>query len=499
MKSLRAPLAVILAASLAGCTVGPDYHPPKPPTEGRYTTSPQPGETASADTPAGGAQRFEEARDIPADWWQVFQSKALDELVRRALADSPQLAGTRAKLTRAQQDLKARRGEKNVPAIDAGLRVNSVDVHPESLGVPALPIDTPLTLYDASVSISYTLDLFGKTRRELEALQADVDVRAFEDEGTRLMLAGNVVTAAIRMAALHDEIEQTEAVVALQEQRLTITQRLEALGGVPHLDVVTQSGELARTRAGLPALHEALEQTRHRLAVYLGQAPGDAEIPDLKLSDLTLPAELPLTLPSELVRQRPDIRAAEALLHEASARVGVATANFYPQLTLSGTAGSLATALGDLFSSGTGFYFLGANLVQKLFRGGELKAQKRSAVAAFDEAGAAYQETVLEGLRNVADTLVALDADAKTLKERADAARFAEEAYEITSKRYESGGVSHVELIDAERRHREATVELTQAAADRYADSAALFQALGGGWWSQAPAEGGAIRTSARP
>ena len=470
---MRRATSLLLLAALSSCTVGPDYKPPEPPTVTRYRS-----ETAAP--PAG----VVEGRDVPAAWWTLFQSAALDALVREALEQNPKLAGAQAALRKAQGDIAGKKSAR-YPSIDARAAVNSVDVQPESLGVPVLPIDTPLTLYDASVSVKYTLDLFGKTRRELEALQSRADYQTFQLEGTRLMLAGNVVTAAIRIAALTDQIELTQAIVDVQAERLVIAEKLEALGGIPHLEVVTQAADLARTRATVPPLRAQLEKTGHRLAIYLGRAPGEAEIPALHLSDFKLPGELPLTLPSELARQRPDIRAAEALLHEASARVGVATANFYPQITLSATAGSLATALGDLASSGTGFYFIGASLLQPLFHGGELKAQKRGAVAAFDQAGAAYREAVLAGLQDVADTLSALEHDGATSSERAEAAKLAEDALSITTKRYDAGGVSHIVLLDAQRQHREAVLARTEADAARYADSAALFQALGGGWWTE--------------
>jgi NodT family efflux transporter outer membrane factor (OMF) lipoprotein len=222
---------------------------------------------------------------------------------------------------------------------------------------------------------------------------------------------------------------------------------------------------------------------RHRLAVYIGQPPGAAKLPEFKLTDLQLPPELPLSLPSELARQRPDIRAAEALLQQAGARVGVATANLYPQITLSANVGSLASNGGDLFSSGSGFYLLGASLTQPLFHGGELEAKRRSAIAAYDQAGAAYQEAVLQGFQNVADVLRALEADASKLKDRTEAATQARTYHDITSARFKAGGVSYFFLLDAQRKLHGALIDRTQALADRYADSAALFQALGGGWW----------------
>jgi NodT family efflux transporter outer membrane factor (OMF) lipoprotein len=462
--------------------VGPDYEPPEPPTVERYLATPEANETVSADHPAGQAQRFVRDRDIPAEWWTLFESPALDALVRQALSDSPSLAQARAKLVRAQETLQARTGATRYPQIDASLQSNRVDVDSDAFESPVFGEQFPLRLSVASVSVAYTVDLFGRNRRELEALSASVAYEQFEHEAARLMLAGNVVTAAIEEASLREQIEATEAAVAIQARQLEMVQRLEQLGAVPRLDVVLQSGALATTRSTLPALQERLEQTRHRLAVYLGQPPGEAQLPELRFAELRLPTELPLSLPSDLARQRPDIRAAEALLHEASARVGVAAASFYPQFTLSAMAGGVA--VDPLINGTAGFSLLAAALAQPLFNGGQLKSQKRVAEAAFDQAGAAYREVVLSGLQDVADTLVSLDADAKTLKERANAAALAKTAYDITSRQYEAGGVSLLAVLDAQRQYLATAVDEARAIGERFVDSAALFQALGGGWWN---------------
>jgi len=476
------PIAGSAVVAIAGCAVGPDYEPPEPPAVERYLAGPDTRETVSADHPAGQAQRLVLDRDIPAEWWTLFQSPALDALVRQALSDSPSLAQARAKLVRAQETLRARTGATRYPQIDANVIGNRVDVDSDSFESPAFGEQFPLTLQAASVSIAYTVDLFGRNRRELEALTASVDYEQFELEATGLMLAGNVVTAAIEEASLREQIAATEAAVAIGARQLELVERLEQLGAVPRLDVVLQGGELARTRAALPALRERLEQTRHRLAVYLGQPPGEAQLPELRFADLRLPTELPLSLPSDLARQRPDIRAAEALLHEASARVGVAAASFYPQFTLSAMAGGVA--IDPLINGTAGFSLLAASLAQPLFRGGQLKSQKRMAEAAFDQAGAAYREVVLSGLQNVADILVSLDADARTLRERAEASKLARTAYDITSKQYEAGGVSLFTMLDAQRQYLATSVDEARAIGDRFVDSAALFQALGGGWWN---------------
>ena len=488
--SLRRAVAVAvlpgLVGPIAGCVpVGPDFRRPEPPTVTRYPTTSVADETVSADGPGGEAQRFVGERDIPAEWWTLFECPALDALVRQALRDSPTLAKARAKLVRAHEELQAREGTK-YPKVDAGASVNSVGVDSGAIESDVLQEAFPLTLSAASVSVSYTLDLFGRNRRELEALQASVAYEEFELEAARLMLAGTVVTAAIEEASLREQIEATETAIAIETRQLEIVERLEQLGAVSTLDVVMQRGELARTRAALPVLRQRLEQTRHRLAIYLGQPPATAELPELRFADLRLPIELPLSLPSDLARQRPDIRAAEALLHEASARVGVATANLYPRITLTGTGGAVAVT--PLLNGIAAFALLGASITQPLFHGRELKAQKRSAVAAFDQAGAAYHEVVLSGLQDVADILVTLDADAKTLRERAEAAKLAKTAYDITSRRYEAGGVSLLVLLDAQRQQLAASVDEIRAIGDRFVHSAALFQALGGGWWNAEPA-----------
>jgi NodT family efflux transporter outer membrane factor (OMF) lipoprotein len=254
------------------------------------------------------------------------------------------------------------------------------------------------------------------------------------------------------------------------------------------VDVKNQTALVAQTASRLPSLRAQLAQTIHLLALYTGVAPGDAELPAIELADLRLPAELPVTLPSALARQRPDIRASEALLHRASANIGVATANLYPRLTLSGSAASDRTSFSDVFAHGINVWSIGANLLQPLFRSTELQARKRSAEAAYDQAAAAYRQTVLQGLQNVADVLRALEADAQALAARTEQAAQAEQAYRITLERYRLGGVSQLAVLDAERQRLEAALERVQAAANRYADSAALLQALGGGWWNREPA-----------
>jgi NodT family efflux transporter outer membrane factor (OMF) lipoprotein len=478
-------ICCVVCAAVAACANEP-VRPPQVASPAAYTPGAAVEQTASAgDMHGGHAQRFIAGQDIPAQWWTLFRSPALDALVRQALDHSPTMARAGAKLRQVQEEHAARSGASQWPRVDATRSANRIDVNPQSLGAQNLPFSTPFNLFLASVGVSYHFDLFGATRNELQALQAEIDHQRYELEATRLMLAGNVVTAAIREASLREQIATSEQIIALQQRRLGIVERLEQLGTAAQGDVVAQRLELAQTRGLVPGLQRQLEQVRHRLAVYVGQSPGEAQLPQFHLADLQLPAQMPLSLPSELARQRPDIRAAEALLQQAGARVGVATANLYPQITLSANAGSLATRAGDLFGGGTAFYLLGASLSQPIFRGGELQARRRAAIATYEQAAAAYQEVVLQGLQNVADVLRALQADAQQLRERADAAVHARRYYDIVSARHRAGGVSQYLLLDAERKLQSALLDRTRAVADRYADSAALLQALGGGWWKE--------------
>jgi NodT family efflux transporter outer membrane factor (OMF) lipoprotein len=469
-------------ATLAGCA-GEPVRPPEIPATDRYTTTDLPAQ-AAVDVHGGGAQTFEAGMDVPAQWWTLFQSPALDALVRQAIEASPTLAQARARLTQAQEDASAFRGGTQLPRVDANLAAYKVDLEPDSIGAPNLPVDMPLNLYLATIGVSYTFAIVGANRHGLEALRAAIDHRQYEVEAARLMLAGNVVTAAIREASLREQIARTREIIAAQENQLMIVEKLEQLGTAAGVDVIAQRLELAQTRAQLPGLESQLEQLRHRLAVYTGQPPGAAKLPEFHLADLKLPQALPLTVPSKLAQQRPDIRGAEAMLRQAGAGVGVATANMFPQITLSATGGSLAGSGGELLESGSDFYLLGASLVQPLFHGGELRAKRRAAVAAYEQAAAAYRETVLQGLQNVADVLRALEADSKILAARAEAAQHARRYHEIVAARYEAGGTSYFLLLDARKKLHGALIDETRAVADRYADSAALFQSLGGGWWN---------------
>ena len=481
----RTSLAASIALALTACAVGPDFKPPDAPqaaADHPYTPAPLPAQTASAPGAGGAPQRFVSGDDIPAQWWQVYRSEPLDQLIRSALARSPTLASAQAALRQAQESYNADAGSKRLPSVTGQLGATRERVSEASSGVPGGSV---FSLYSASVDVSYTIDAFGATRRELEGLQATVDYQRYQVEAAYLSLTANVVTTAIQEASLRAQLKATRDVLDAEAQSLAVVEKQAGLGGVARSAVIAQRVQLAQTRATLPALEKSLAQTRHQLAVYAGRLPSEDGLPEFGLESLQLPQDLPLSLPSSLVRQRPDIRASEALLHEASAQIGVATANLYPQLTLSGSIGAQSLKADKLFSSGSTAWSVGAGLLQPIFNGGSLQAKKRGAVAAFDAAQAQYQQTVLNAFLNVANTLRALDSDADALRAQAEAEALAHESLDLVSRQYKLGAVSYLSLLDSQRGYQQARVGLVQAQAARYADTAALFQALGGGWWNR--------------
>jgi NodT family efflux transporter outer membrane factor (OMF) lipoprotein len=485
----RAPAArnalfcVAISAIFAACTVGPDFHSPAPPATDHYTQGQQPQTTAQGPGPAGGAQTFTVDRDIPGDWWTLFQSGPLDELVKAALRDSPTVEAAKATLRSAQENYLAQRGTLLFPAVDGGFNATRQKTPGAAFGAPQFG-SSEYTLISAAVNVSYRLDLFGSSRRQLEALRAQTDYQRWELEAANLSLTGNVVTTAIDIASLRAQIATANEIIASQQSQLDVVQKQFTAGGVSHADVLTQSTQLAQTQATLPALEKALSLAQHRLAVLAGKTP-DTDTPEFDLLQLQLPADLPVSVPAKLVRQRPDVQAAEATLHRATAQVGVATADLFPQISLSGSIGSDAFRASQLFTGGTGAWNIGASLTQPIFHGGELAHKRRAALADLDSAAAQYRQTVLAAMQDVADTLRALEADARTLRAESAAADAAAKSLEITQKQYMVGAVSHVQLLIVERAYAETRQNLVLAEAARYADSAALYQALGGGWWNR--------------
>ena len=480
-RLLKKALVSIVWMTAAGCAVGPDFRAPPPPDVKSYTEAPMPMETVSAPGLGGRKQRFMDGGDIPAQWWTLFHSEALDQLMRRALADSPTLAAAEAALRRAQEDLRARTGTVVYPSLDGSFSASRQKTTGAVYGLPGEQ-GTTFSLYNASVNVTYVLDVFGKGRRELEALRAQVDYQRFLLAGAHLTLTSNIATAVIREASLRAQIRANEEIVAAETKQLEMVERQSVIGGASHADVLAQQALLAQTKAALPVLEKELAQTRNLLAALSGRFPSDAALPEFRFEDFELPREVPVSLPSSLVRQRPDIRAAEELLHAASAAVGVATADLYPQINLSANLGSNSLKIEDLFSPGTSIWAIGGGLLQPLFHGGELTARRRAAIAAYEQALAQYRETLLQAFQNVADVLQALEADARALRAQSGAEATARESLDLTQKQFDYGAASYLTLLNAERQHQRALIILVQAQAVRFADTAALFQALGGGW-----------------
>ncbi|MGH8210900.1 MAG: efflux transporter outer membrane subunit, partial [Steroidobacteraceae bacterium] len=467
-----------------GCAVGPDFRPPAVPDAPSYTRDAPPAHTAQA---AGAAQTFTAADRALPTWWTQFRSDALEHLVDTALRNSPTLVEARAKLVEAQENYRAQAGASEWPAVDLKLSDTRQKVDLNAFGISGIPNPGPFTLYNASVSVSYAFDIFGGNRRTLEGLRAQVDYQAFELDAARLTVAGNVVATAIRRASLQQQLALTQQLADAQARQLAIEEARFAAGGVAALDVRSQRTLLAQTRASLPPLATQYAQADHQLAILLGVAPAQADADDLSLDTLHLPDTVPLTLPSTLARERPDIRAAEALLHQASANVGVATANLYPQFSLSASIGSERTRVADLVD-GLNIWNIGLNLAQPIVHGGELRAKKRAAQAAYDAAFADYRQTVLQALQQVADSLGALENDARTLQARDEAAQQAHASLEIAQAQYAAGGVSQFGLLESQRQALQTALDRTRGQADRLADTAALFQSLGSGLQASSPA-----------
>jgi NodT family efflux transporter outer membrane factor (OMF) lipoprotein len=466
------------ALGLCAC-VGPNFHRPAPPSVDRYTAEPLPPTTAAATGSGGAAQRFLMEQEVPRDWWTRFGSEELDALVAEALRANPSVQAAQAALRQALEIAAAQRGAffPNVQAsFDPSRQRNAVGVL-----APTLSSGTALfNLYTTQVNVTYVPDVFGANRRQVESLDALAEASRFQLDATYLTLTANVVTTAIQESGLRAEIAATERVVALEREALSVLRRELELGAIAEGDVFAQEALLAQLEATLPPLHRQLQSSHDLLAVLTGHLPADFKPVRFELDQLLLPTDLPLGVPSRLVERRPDVRAAEAQLHAATAQVGVAIASLLPQVTITGSIGSSATAMGDLFKPGTGFWSLGASLSQTLFEGGTLIHRKRAADAALDQAGALYRSAVLTAFQNVADALHALDSDADALGAAARAESAAQKSLNVARHQLELGSVSYLALVNAEQTYQQALVSLTQARANRYVDTAALFQALGG-------------------
>ena len=474
--------AAAVSLLLAGCAVGPDFERPAAPDVNGFTATPLPSETASSNAVGGNAQKFIVGENITAQWWTLFQSPQLNSLIELAIKNNPNLQAAQASLRQAQENLSA---TKSVlfPSVDGhldGRRQKSYGNFggPTAVTIPAYTVTT------ASVQVSYALDLFGASRRYLEGIRAQTQQARFQMEAAYLTLTSNVIVAAVQQASLRAQVEATQTVLDSQEQQLGILQKQLELGGVAEADVLTQLAAVAQTRAQLPQLQKQLSQANNQLLALTGRFP-DRAAETFDLGALQLPVTLPVSLPSQLVEQRPDIRAAQEVMHAASADIGYATAMMLPQISLGATYGSSASAFDGLFAAGSGIWTLSAGLTQPIFHGGELLHKRREAVAAFDAAAAQYRGTVLSAFQNVSDVLRALEVDAEAVKAQLEAERSAAQNLDIAQNRFQTGATNFLTLLDAQRTYQQTRIALVQAQSARYSDTAALFVALGGGWWNR--------------
>jgi len=483
-RSGAAPLFVALIL-VSGCAVGPDFERPAAPDVEGYTPEPLAQQTASAEVAGGETQRLVQGLDIPGQWWALFHSEALNALIEQALKNNPTLPAARAALGQAWENVYAAQGAFFPTAVASysasrNKTATGVVFTSASSGSPFF------TLHTAQVVVSYAPDVFGGTRRQVESLMAAAEFQRYQVEATYLTLTSNVVAAAVQEASLRGQIAATEEIIKIQTESLDILRKQFELGQVAGADVAAVEATLAQARATLPPLQKQLAVQRDLVTALTGRLPSQEPAEKFELAALQLPRDLPVSLPSKLVEQRPDIQSAEAQLHAASAQIGVAIAAQLPQFTLTGNAGTTANQISQLFiTPGTAFWTVAGNVAQTIFDAGTLLHKKRAAVAAFNEAAAMYRSTVITAFQNVADALHALQSDADTLKAAFAAERAAFKSLEIVRRQLQLGAITYLGLLTAENTYNTALIAFVQAQANRYADTSALFQALGGGWWNR--------------
>jgi NodT family efflux transporter outer membrane factor (OMF) lipoprotein len=481
-EGARSVCFVVLAVWLAGCAVGPDFAPPAAPDVTGYTPEPLGTAVTGSTTPGGGAQRFVHDLDLSGQWWTLFHSKALNSLIDKALAANPDLQAAQAALVVARENVYVQVGAL-MPEVDAnftGSRQKFEIGQPSDVGNTSI-----FNLFTGQLSISYVPDVFGGTRRSIESLAAQQDSQRFALEATYLTLISNLAGAAVQEASLRGQIAATESIIKIERDVLSVMDKQYKLGSIAEGDVVAQQAALAQVEQTLPPLQKALLQQRDLIAALIGGFPNQRLPEKFVLADLRLPRDLPVSLPSKVVEQRPDIRAAEANLQSASAQIGVAVANRLPNIALSGTIGSTALSVDQLFTPGFGFWTATGAVTQPLFHGGALLHKELAAEATYDQAVAQYKSTVHVAFQNVADSLRAIQTDAIALQKAVASEAAAARSLEITRKRLALGDITYLGVLNAQQTYQQAVLSLIQAKAARYADTVALFQALGGGWWNR--------------
>lgn len=476
-------IAILVLLITAGCAVGPNFKRPAAPNVPGYTPSLPTTTSSSPNVTGGEAQTFAQGRDIPGDWWALFHSKPLNDLIERSLKNNPDLKSAQAALLVARENTLAQRGAY-YPQMSGSFSATRAKTSEEISPVPSFT-SFQYSLFTPEVSVSYTPDVFGLNRRTVESLKAQQEQARYVVAATNITLSSNVAAAAIQEASLRAQIDATNELIKINTSMLDVLRKQFEKGYVGRLDVAAQEAQLAQVVATLPPLLKQLAQQRDLLAVLSGGYPNEDLIEKFELSSLQLPQELPLSLPSKLVEQRPDVLQAEENLHSASALIGVARANRLPSFNLTGDIGSMALAFGNIFSAGNGFRDVGASVTQPIFQGGTLMHKERAARAAYVQADEQYRSTVLTAFQNVADTLHALEQDADGLRAAVAARDAAKVTLDLTTRQMQAGYVRYLALLSAEQSYQQAVISLVQAQSNRYADTAALFQALGGGWWNR--------------
>lgn len=477
-----------LLCALAGCAVGPNFHHPDAPAVSHYAVGSDPKSTMSAH---GAAQTFDRGARVDADWWHLFQSPQLEAVVREALAHNPGLAAAQASLRASQDNLRSGYGIF-FPSVDGEVGAVRERYSPAALGQ-----NTPSTifnLFSLSSSVSYALDVFGGQRRLVEGLHAEVDVAHADAQATYLTLAVNVANTVVAAAAYRAEIEATRQLIDLQKQQVDIANVQAQAGTVPYSNVLILKSQLASDETMIPQFAQKLAQSDDLLAALAGHVPAEYSPPSVRLEDLVLPGTLPVSLPSDLIRQRPDILAAEATAHAASANIGVATAAMLPSVTLSGGLAASTTSLNNLVPANGHAWSVGAGATAPLFEGGTLWFKRKAAIDDYQQAMALYRQVVLAAFEQVADTLRALDHDAQILAAEDEALSAAAQALHLVQANYEAGIATYLDVLVADTQFHQAQLADLQAIATRYQDTVALFAALGGGWWNAAPSDAGTHR-----
>ena len=482
MNRLRWVATALMSAwaGMSACSFEPPLHVPRIPSGSGYTAGPPPYRTTGAVGRGGAPQRFAYGRTLSRQWWELFHSRRLDEVVRRALRDSPSIAATQAQLRAAQASMEANAGIF-YPQISADLGASRQKSSGATLG-GRFPGFT-YSLFTGGVGITYYPDIFGINRLVYRGSKAQTEYQRYELATARLTLSGNVVNTAIAEAATQAQIDATEGIIARERELLVLTEAQYQGGGSPYVNVLAQRAQLLANEATLPPLQQQLAVYRHLMAILGGESPSQWREKPFTLNDLALPEELPVALPSTLVRNRPDIEAAEQQMRYALAGIGVAKAQFFPIVTLSASAGTSSSTTGAFFSSSSSVWSIAAALAQPVFEGGKLRAQERGAYAAYDTTLAVYKATVLSAFQQVADALRALEHDGAAVQAEHRSLQTVQQEMEVAQAGYRSGTTDYLSLLNAEVAYQNARIAAVHAVAQRYQDTAALFVALGGDWW----------------